>query len=153
MPQVLATLCWVLLLGILAVQDAREFRLPLAANLAFVATGLGAGDLAFATALPDRLIGAGIGYAGLQAVALGYRVIRGRTGIGGGDPIMLAGLGAWLGWQPLAMIVLIAALIGLALAMAVRLRSIGVPQQWQFYRLPLGTLLAVGALIMVGVGY
>lgn len=149
MPQVLATLCWLMLLGILAVQDAREFRLPLGANLAFVVTGLCAGELAFATSLPDRLIGAGAGYAVLQAVALSYRAIRGRIGIGGGDPIMLAGLGAWLGWQPLAMIVLNAAVIGLA--WAAMLMCAGGQRQMHLYRLPLGTLLAIGALIMVGI--
>lgn len=152
MTQVLATLCWLLLLGILAAQDLREFRLPLGANLAFVLTGLAVGDLAFGVALPDRLIGAGAGFATLQAVALVYRAIRGRVGIGGGDPIMLAGLGAWFGWQPLAIIVLVAALLGIvaaALAYAIGPRT---EQPWQLYRLPLGTLLAVSALVVAALG-
>lgn len=153
MPQVLATLCWLLLLAILAVEDARALRLPLGANLAFVATGLAAGELAFGTLLADRLIGAGSGYGALQAIAYGYRAIRGRTGIGGGDPIMLAGLGAWLGWQPLATIVLTAALIGLGLAIAARLVCGAEERPFRLYRLPLGTLFAVGAVITVAGGH
>lgn len=152
MTQVLATLCWLLLLGILAAQDLREFRLPLGANLAFVLTGLAVGDLAFGVALPDRLIGAGTGYAGLQAVALAYRAIRGRVGIGGGDPILLAGLGAWFGWQPLSLVVLIAALLGIVAAALVFAIGPRAQQPWQLYRLPLGTLLAASSLIVAAIG-
>lgn len=149
MVQVLATSSWLLLLVVLAVEDARSFRLPLLANLAFVATGLLAGGLAFQTAWPDRIVGAVGGFASLYAIAVAYRAVRGRVGIGGGDPIMLAGLGAWLGWQLLPTVVLIGALTGLGIALATALRGTLWHRQWGQRRLPLGTLLAFGAVVAV----
>jgi leader peptidase (prepilin peptidase) / N-methyltransferase len=147
--QVLATSSWLLLLLVLAVEDARTFRLPLTANLALVVTGLLVGGYAFQTEWPDRLLGAISGFAGLYAIGIAYRVLRGRVGIGGGDPIMLAGLGAWLGWQPLPMAVLVGALTGIGFALANAFRFSLVRRQWRPRRLPLGTLLAFGALVTV----
>jgi hypothetical protein len=86
------------LMGIMAWSDARYFRLPLASNIIFLFAGLVVGHLAFGISKSDALIGAGAGYLGLAAVAAAYRHLRGREGLGGGDPILLGGIGAWLGW-------------------------------------------------------
>ncbi|MFN5632147.1 MAG: prepilin peptidase [Sphingomonadales bacterium] len=134
------------LLGIMAWSDARYFRLPLVSNIIFLFAGLVVGHLAFGISKSDALIGAGAGYLGLAVVAAAYRHLRGREGLGGGDPILLGGIGAWLGWQVLPTILLFAALSGLAYAVLQRLFR---PRQtaWQTQRIPLGTCLIFAAIL------
>ena len=134
------------LMGIMAWSDARYFRLPLVSNIIFLIAGLVVGHLAFGISKSDALIGAGAGYLGLAAVAAAYRSLRGREGLGGGDPILLGGIGAWLGWQVLPTILLFAALSGLAFAAVQRLFR---PRRtaWQVQRIPLGTCLIIAAIL------
>ena len=73
---------------------------------------------------------------------MAYRRLRGRDGMGGGDPKLLAALGAWLGWQQLPMVLLGAGLVGLSAILASRLRGKSVAAT---DRLPLGTLMAITA--------
>ena len=134
------------LMGIMAWSDARYFRLPLVSNIIFLMAGLVVGHLAFGISKSDALIGAGAGYLGLAAVAAAYRSLRGREGLGGGDPILLGGIGACLGWQVLPTILLFAALSGLAFAVVQRLFR---PRRtaWQVQRIPLGTCLIIAAIL------
>jgi leader peptidase (prepilin peptidase)/N-methyltransferase len=53
----------------------------------------------------------------LWLIGVGYRVLRKRDGLGGGDPKMLGAIGLWLGWQILPVVVFLAALTGLALVL------------------------------------
>ena len=134
----LALFGWqMLLLGWL---DARHYWLPRALSLLLLASGLAAGGWAMAAAgiaapLADRLIGAAAGGGGLWLVAALYRRLRGREGLGGGDPLFLAGVGAWCGWMALPVILLLAALAGIAVALLRGLRGDA--------RLPFGTLVAL----------
>jgi leader peptidase (prepilin peptidase) / N-methyltransferase len=66
--------------------------------------------------LLSGVIGALAGYAALRLVGEGYLRLRGQEGIGQGDAKLLAAGGAWLGWEALPWVVLLAALLGLALA-------------------------------------
>lgn len=61
----------------------------------------------------DALIGVIGGYASFRLVALAYKKLRGREGLGGGDARLLAAAGAWLGWQWLAAVVLLSAVVTL----------------------------------------
>jgi len=131
---------WLLLM--LALFDLRFFILPdwLTATLALAA---GAGIALYgAPTIGDRLIGGAGGYATLQLIRLGYRAARGREGLGGGDPKLLGAIGLWTGWQPLPAIMLVAALMGLAIAGTMHLlgRRVTATQ-----RMPLGTLMAAAA--------
>jgi leader peptidase (prepilin peptidase)/N-methyltransferase len=65
-------------------------------------------DAAFWNAL-----GAVLGYLALRSIALAYRLVRGREGLGAGDAKLLAAAGAWLGAGALPSLVLIAALAAL----------------------------------------
>src|SRR3546814_12547732 len=60
-------------------------------------------------ALIDRIIGAVAGYGALLGISGGYRLFRGREGLGLGDVKLLGALGAWFGWQALPFILLFAA--------------------------------------------
>jgi leader peptidase (prepilin peptidase)/N-methyltransferase len=68
--------------------------------------------------------------------------VRGRQGLGGGDPKLFAALGAWLGWVQLPFVLLGAGLLGLAALLLARLRGRRLSGS---DRLPLGTLLALAA--------
>ena len=90
----------------------------------------------------DHAIGALAGFASLYAVAWIYRRLRGREGLGQGDAKLLGAIGAWLGWQALPAVVLLACAIGFGwcLVRLVSGRPLGLAD-----RLPLGALLACAA--------
>ena len=130
---------WLLLLAAL---DLEEQWLPDRLTLPLIPLGFAAALLSLGPPLADRLIGAAAGFASLVLIAAAYRKARGREGLGGGDPKMLAGLGAWLGWQQLPLVLVGAGLLGLCALLLNRLRGERVDAA---DRLPLGTLIALAA--------
>ena len=56
--------------------------------------------------------GAVAGYLSLWFVCHAYRLIRGKEGMGAGDFKLLAALGAWMGWQLIPSILLLASAVG-----------------------------------------
>jgi leader peptidase (prepilin peptidase)/N-methyltransferase len=131
---------WLLLT--LAALDINEFWLPDALTAPLAAAGLASGLLGIEPALIDRVIGGVGGFAALWAVGAGYKALRHRDGLGGGDPKLLGAIGLWLGWRMLPAVVLLAALIGLAVVLLGILR--GRPTSMGD-RLPFGALLAIAA--------
>ncbi len=91
------------------------------------------------------VIGAVAGYLSLWIVYHLYRVITGRTGYGNGDFKLLAALGAWLGWQMLPLLILLASVVGAAVGICMitagRLNS--------RQPLPFGPYLAGAGLIVM----
>lgn len=129
---------WTLLT--LAALDLRHGWLPDRLTLALIPAGLATASLVDPAKLIDHAIGAAVGFAGFAAVAWLYRRIRARAGLGLGDAKLLAAAGAWLGWQGLPSVLLIAALAGLAMALARAVLArggLGAP-------LPFGPALAAG---------
>lgn len=105
----------ILVLLYLAYFDLRTFRLPDIITLPLIFTGLLFNYLSnqgFASS-QDSIIGAILGYTGLWLLNSLYLALKKQNGIGMGDAKLLAALGAWLGWQPLPSILLIASLTGL----------------------------------------
>jgi leader peptidase (prepilin peptidase)/N-methyltransferase len=135
-----ALLGWWLLLA--AALDARHHWLPDALTLPLAPAGLAAAALGFGPSFEQRLIGAAAGFLILWAIAVAYRRLRGREGLGGGDPKLLAGLGAWLGWQQLPFVLVGSGLLGLAALLHARSRGAAISAT---DRLPLGTLMALSA--------
>lgn len=103
------------LLIVLAVLDAEHFWLPDPLVAAVALTGLAGVVLGLPPDAGARLIGGLAGFGGLALVALAYRMLRGRRGMGGGDPKLLGAIGLNLGWQTLPFVLLGASLAGLAL--------------------------------------
>jgi leader peptidase (prepilin peptidase) / N-methyltransferase len=60
----------------------------------------------------SSLIGAAAGYLSLWSVYHAFRLLTGKEGMGYGDFKLFAALGAWLGWQMLLPIILLAAFTG-----------------------------------------
>lgn len=137
---VTAMLGWWLLL--LAALDAEHHWLPDRLTLPLIPAGLLAAWAGFGMAIEPRLIGAVVGFLILWVIGWSYRRLRGREGLGGGDPKLLAALGAWLGWAQLPFVLLGAGLLGLAIIATRRLRGEAVAAT---DRLPLGTLMALAA--------
>lgn len=135
-----AALGWWLLL-VLAI-DAEHQWLPDRLTLPLVPLGIAAAWAGFGPPLLDRAIGAAAGGIGLWLIGWAYRALRRREGLGGGDPKLLAGIGAWLGWMQLPYVLLGAGLIGLAAALWLRARGSALAATT---RLPLGAFMAAAA--------
>lgn len=136
-----ALLGWLLLT--LAVLDKRHFWLPDALTLPLAFLGFTIGLWTTDVAMVDRVIGAVAGYGALLAVTVGYRLLRGRDGLGLGDAKLLGALGAWFGWQALPFILLLAASLGLIAVLAAMALGRAVNGAT---RVPLGTFLALAAV-------
>ena len=109
---------WLLALGWI---DARSWLLPDLLTLPLVVAGLVAAWAFEPAGLAGRALGAALGYLALRAVALAYRALRGREGLGAGDAKLLAAAGAWVGARALPQVILLAALAGLLAALCLRL--------------------------------
>lgn len=138
-----AVLGWQLLL--IAILDAEHFWLPDELNALLVITGLAATALVSPVSLIDHLVAAVFGFLVLTLFAAAYRRIRGIDGLGSGDPRMVAGIGAWVGWQALPPVLLVASLAGLVMVLLARLAGrdirLGTP-------LPFGTFLAAATFVI-----
>lgn len=130
---------WLLLIAII---DLEHFWLPDWLTLPLIPLGLIAAWAGLGPALIWRVAGAVIGWSLLFLIAWIYRRLRGREGMGGGDPKLLGAIGAWVGALQLPAILLGAGLVGLAVVLAMRLRGDPVDAT---SRLPLGTLMALAA--------
>jgi leader peptidase (prepilin peptidase)/N-methyltransferase len=64
------------------------------------------------------IIGAVAGYMSLWSVYQLFRIVTGKEGMGYGDFKLLAAFGAWLGWQVLPLIVLLSAVVGAVVGIA-----------------------------------
>lgn len=137
---VTAALGWQLLL--IALIDGEHFWLPDILTLPLILTGLGAAAMVGGTDLfLTHLIGAVVGFVTLWLLAFVYKQVRGRQGLGGGDPILFAAAGAWVGWLGLPSVLLWACAAGFAVVAArlITRRAVSGTD-----RLPFGVFLAVG---------
>lgn len=132
---------WLLLIAP-ALLDARHMWLPDPLTLTLAAAGLLFGGLIADFSLADRLIGGAAGYASLSLLAVAYCRLRGREGLGGGDPKLLGAIGLWTSWAALPAILLLAALAGLCAALAT--------SRGRLDRMPFGTLLALATMLWSG---
>ncbi|MFS2117525.1 prepilin peptidase, partial [Herbaspirillum frisingense] len=63
-------------------------------------------------ALPDAVLGAAAGYGVLWLIFWIFKLVTGKDGLGYGDFKLMAALGAWLGWQALPLVLLLASVMG-----------------------------------------
>jgi leader peptidase (prepilin peptidase)/N-methyltransferase len=107
---------------------------------------LGRGAAAVPVDLKSAVLGAAFGYLSLWSVYHLFRLATGKEGMGYGDFKLFAALGAWLGWQMLLPVILIAAASGAVigvLLIVLRRHRREVP-------IPFGPYLAVaGWLVMI----
>ena len=101
----------------LALLDARHFWLPDRLNLLLGIVGLLLAGPLLETSLIDRWVGAIVCGLTLAAIAEFYRRVRLKDAMGGGDPKLVAAIGAWLGWQALPLMLLLASVGGIVWAL------------------------------------
>lgn len=131
-------LTWGLL--VLVLIDAEHQILPDVIVLPLLWLGLIANQQGLFVRLDKALYGAIAGYLVLWVMLTGFKVCTGRDGMGRGDLKMLAMLGAWVGWQHLPLIVIIASTSAAVYGIAVQrfIRTGTSPQ------IPFGPFLALG---------
>lgn len=91
----------------------------------------------------DALVGAIFGYLMLWLTYWAFKLATGKEGMGYGDFKLLAGLGAWAGWQALPGIILIAAASGLVYA----LLRMALQRQERSDPIPFGPFLAIAGWV------
>lgn len=90
-----------------------QMTLPLVwAGLAVNLFGFGITDI------QSAIVGAIAAYLFLWSTFWAFKLVTGKEGMGYGDFKLYAAIGAWLGWQVLPAVILIAAIAGLAFALA-----------------------------------
>lgn len=103
--------------------DARTTLLPDSLTLPLLWAGLLANSLGLFTDLQSAVIGAMAGYLVLWTLYHVFRLLTGREGMGYGDFKLLAALGAWLGWQALPAVLVLAAGVGTIVGIVLILRG------------------------------
>ncbi|WP_404413318.1 A24 family peptidase [Vreelandella aquamarina] len=142
----IAAACYTLLT--MAVIDLRTQLLPDILTLPLLWAGLLYQLLFQPIMLPAAVIGAMTGYLVLWSVYWLFRLVTGKDGMGYGDFKLLAALGAWVGWQTLPLVLIIAAGLGALFGIAwqlVRKDQRGMP-------MPFGPFLALGGWVALLMG-
>jgi leader peptidase (prepilin peptidase)/N-methyltransferase len=114
-------LSWTLLA--LAWIDTEFLILPEVLTLPLLVAGLCVAWRDTPWALTDRAIGAIAGWLGFLLLGTLYRAVRKREGLGQGDAKLFGVAGAWLGWEALGNVLLLAAMLGLGVALLRRMRG------------------------------
>jgi leader peptidase (prepilin peptidase)/N-methyltransferase len=68
--------------------------------------------------LSSSVVGAAAGYLSLWSVYKLFKLLTGKEGMGYGDFKLLAAIGAWLGWQLLPVVILLSAVVGSVVGIA-----------------------------------
>ena len=136
------TLLLMYMLVALSFIDLDHKLLPDQLTLPLLWLGLAVNSFGLVTDLQGAFWGAVAGYVSLWLVYWGFRLATGKHGMGYGDFKLLAALGAWLGWQALPVIVLVSAVAGIIVGLALRIRTSPTDPQ-----MPFGPFLSVGGLV------
>lgn len=92
--------------------DIDQHLLPDMLTLSLLWVGLISNLFGLFTDINSAIIGAISGYLSLWLLNRCFSAITGKIGMGHGDFKLFAALGAWLGWQTLPFVILIAAMMG-----------------------------------------
>ena len=96
----------------------------------------------------DSLLGVAVGGGILYGIAFAWERLRHQQALGGGDPPMLAMIGAFLGWKMVLGTLMMASLLGTLLGVGL----IAMRRASMASKLPFGCFLAVGAVVAATVG-
>ena len=114
--QLLLASVFALSLLTLALIDARLYVLPDQITLPLMWLGLLVNTQEHFAPVAAAVLGAIIGYLSLWTIYWLFKLLRNKEGMGYGDFKLSAAIGAWLGWQALPGVVLVAALTALSTA-------------------------------------
>ena len=134
----------------LALIDWDTTVLPDALTLPLMWAGLVAAALGWlpGLTLAQSLGGVAAGYLSLWSVYWLFKLVTGKEGMGYGDFKLLGALGAWMGWQAILPIVLMASVLGAAVGLVMK-----ASQSLRDGRfVPFGPFLAGGGLVVMLAG-
>jgi leader peptidase (prepilin peptidase)/N-methyltransferase len=95
--------------------------------------------------LNDAVIGAAVGYMSLFSVFWLFKLLTGKEGMGHGDFKLFALFGAWLGWQLLPILILMASVVGAIIGISLMVFKNHTREQ----AIPFGPYLAIAGWITV----
>jgi leader peptidase (prepilin peptidase) / N-methyltransferase len=127
--------------------DLEHHLLPNVITLPGIAAGL-LFSLMVPPGILDAIIGAIVGGGVLWLIGEAYYRYSGQEGMGGGDVKMLAMVGAFLGWQPVILTLVLSSIAGSLIGGFLLLTRRGGLK----HELPYGTFLALAALVASLVG-
>jgi leader peptidase (prepilin peptidase)/N-methyltransferase len=147
-----ATLMWCGVAAVLVTLSAIDWDttlLPDDLTQPLLWAGLVAAAVGWSGQRPEAaLTGAVVGYLALWSVYWLFKLATGKEGMGHGDFKLLAALGAWLGWQALLPIVLMASVLGALVGLVMKLNG----QLREGRYVPFGPFLAGGGLVVLLAG-
>ena len=147
----LATLAWCAAIALLIAMsfiDLDTMYLPDELTYPLLWGGLVAAAVGWTAPLPTALWGVVAGYVPLWALAAFMSRVLHRPAMGGGDLKLLAALGAWLGWQAVLPVIVLASIAGLCVNLP---RAIlGGHGRWRQY--PFGPFIAGAGLLVIYLG-
>lgn len=95
--------------------------------------------------MEESILGTVLGYLSLWSIYWLFKLTTGKKGMGHGDFKLLAMIGAFLGWKPIILVVLLSSSLGAIVGIWMILRS-GNARSTQ---IPFGPYLAVAAVIVL----
>lgn len=125
----------------LVILDFQHLWLPTRLVLLLAAGGLIAGPMVTSDILwQDRLIAVATGFFSLEIIRRAFQWLRGKDGMGEGDPKLFAAIGLWLGWAALPYVLLAASGIGIAFILV-----LGAARRDHAIQFPFGSYMGIAA--------
>jgi leader peptidase (prepilin peptidase)/N-methyltransferase len=145
-----ALIYFLLLCALLAVSviDLDHRIIPDSISLPGIIAGFAASFLLPEISWTQSLAGIFAGGGILYAVAMGYYLLTGNDGMGGGDIKLLAMIGAFVGWKGVAFTIFTASLLGTLIGVSIML----IAGKNLKLAVPFGPFLSLGAVIYIFFG-
>ena len=122
--------------------DINKMILPDQLTLPLLWIGLLANTDSLFIDLEYAVMGAVAGYSILWSVFWLFKLLTGRNGMGYGDFKLLAALGAWLGWQSIPSILLVASIMGITYGVFMKVKTDFIKNEFAF-----GPFLAIAGWV------
>ena len=122
--------------------DINKMILPDQLTLPLLWIGLLANTDSLFIDLEYAVMGAVAGYSILWSVFWLFKLLTGRNGMGYGDFKLLAALGAWLGWQSIPSILLVASIMGITYGVFMKVKTNFIKNEFAF-----GPFLAIAGWV------
>jgi leader peptidase (prepilin peptidase) / N-methyltransferase len=113
-----------------------------------IMAGIGASFFMPTISWIDSILGILAGGGFLFIIAVAYKWLTNRDGMGGGDIKLLAMVGAWLGWKAVPFILLISSFIGALIGSI----SLLLAKKSLRYKIPFGPFISIAAVIYLFFG-
>ncbi len=123
--------------------DLSHTMIPDAVTLPGIAVGLICAAVILPIGLLDSIFGVVLGGGTLWFLAWVSPYIFGKEGMGGGDIKLMAMVGAFIGWQPVLLAIMIGSFLGSLVGGG--LIAVGIMRREQY--IPFGPFLAVGSIL------